>query len=116
MEGNHDHTMEEHFSKLERMIADQVTVCKNYLPLELDYFQAYESIHRFENLQRQNNLIIHRISTLEDMMVANHNLMASTEILNNGRTVYSSGINDLFNDTYPISHFPHRIMKFKVIS
>ena len=31
-------------------------------------FQAYETIHRFENLQKQNNTIIHRISHVEDML------------------------------------------------
>ena len=91
-ETSHDNIMQQHFTKLERMIADQVSLshgqARQYHRTSSISFQAYETIHRFENLQRQNNLIIHRLTTVEDMMVANHNLLGSSEILNNGRPAH----------------------------
>ena len=58
------------------------------------YLKAYDSIHRFENLQKQNNTIIHRMSRVEEMLTLNttaHVQSGSQEILNNRRTVPKAG-------------------------
>ena len=44
--------------------------------------QAYDTIHRFENLQRQNNSIIHRLSRVEERLAGTQH---AGDLLNNRR-------------------------------
>ena len=107
------------FSKIERMIAEQVGGSFNHDILQLKCFhilkifspnlltinpdpadecqsfplrklsglftdnvQAYDTIHRFENLQRQNNSIIHRLSRVEERLAGTQH---AGDLLNNRR-------------------------------
>ena len=107
------------FSKIERMIAEQVGGSVNHDILQLKCFhilkifppnlltinpdpadecqsfplrklsglfianvQAYDTIHRFENLQRQNNSIIHWLSRVEERLAGSQ---PAGDLLNNRR-------------------------------
>lgn len=68
------------FSKIERMISEQ----------------AYDTIHRFENLHKQNNNIINRISKVEDLLSGGVAEIMGGETLNNKRVAAKQGSNDAF--------------------
>ena len=78
----------EFYFKLPSLSSPPVPPSKTYRYIYWQ-FQAYETIHRFENLQRQNNTIIHRISRVEDMLALTGDRAAlyhgPDNILNNRR-------------------------------
>ena len=59
--------------------------------IKIGPFQAYDTIHRFEYLQKQNNNIINRISKVEDLLSGGVVDIMGGETLNNKKTTTKQG-------------------------